>query len=43
MHSKGVKYYRPGQEVSLVSVDLKFSLAALYDLTSVPVEEEEIE
>ena len=35
--------FRPGQEVSLTSVSLKFPLAAFYNLTSVPVEEEEIE
>ena len=35
--------FRPGQEVSLVSVGLKFPLAALYNFTGVPVEEEEIE
>jgi Uma2 family endonuclease len=35
--------FRPGQEVSLTSVGLTFSLAALYDLTSVPIKEKEIE
>jgi hypothetical protein len=33
--------FGPGQEVDLASVGLKFPLAALYDLTSVPVEEED--
>ena len=32
--------FGPGQEVDLASIGLKFPLAAFYDLTSVPVEEE---
>jgi len=35
--------FGPGQEVDLASIDLRFSIAALYELTSVPIEEEETE